>query len=299
MNKRVIIGSINLDRIYRVKALPLKGETINAQSKELFPGGKGFNQAVAVSKVNEKVKLVGRIGNDGSGEYISRVLEKTAIDTENIIMDESAPTGEAIILVDDLGNNMITVVNGANMDLSINDVPLIENSVVLMQLEIPMPIVLDQINNKIKNNNKVVINFAPYREMKLEKLRLIDVLILNEVEAQQLVKNFSLSFEEILSQLSRKMPSTSIIITLGADGVIYKHQDDVYRIEGHNVTTVDTTGAGDTFVGVLAGLLDQMPFEKVIEYANAAAAISTTMVGAQSGMPSIEKILEFLGEQND
>ena len=264
--------------------------------QELFPGGKGFNQAVAVSKVNDNVKLIGRMGKDGSGEYINRVLKDTPINTEDIAIDELAPTGEAIILVDDHGNNMITVVNGANMNLSVSDIPLIKNSVVLMQLEIPISIVMNQIENKIKYNNRLVINFAPFRKMEMEKLRLIDVLILNEIEAQQLINSFNMPFEEILIQLSRKMPSTNIIITLGAKGVIYTDQGEVYSIEGHDVTTVDTTGAGDTFVGVLTGLINQMSFHKVIKYSNAAAAISTTKVGAQSGMPTLEEILFFLGE---
>lgn len=299
MNNTVIIGSINLDRIYRVNELPLKGETINAISKNLFPGGKGFNQAVAVSKVNSNVKLIGKIGKDQSAEYIYKIMKDTLINTEDIAIDESAPTGEAIILVDDFGHNMITVVNGANMKLSINDIPLIENSVVLMQLEIPMTIIMNQIDNKIINNNKLIINFAPFRKVEMEKLRFIDVLILNEIEAQQLVDNFNLSFEEILLQLSNEMPSSNIIITLGSEGVIYSDQGEINRLEGHNVKTVDTTGAGDTFVGVLTGLFNQMPFKEVIKYSNAAAAISTTRVGAQSAMPTLDEIELFLGEKND
>ncbi len=299
MSNRVVIGSINLDRIYRVNELPLKGETINAKSKELFPGGKGFNQAVAVSKVNSNVKLIGKIGKDESAEYISKIMKNTIINSEDIAIDVSAPTGEAIILVDDLGHNMITVVNGANMKLSINDIPLIENSVVLMQLEIPMSIIMNQIDNKIKNNNKLIINFAPFRKVTMEKLRLIDVLILNEIEAQQLVDNFNLSFEEILLQLSTEMPSSNIIITLGSKGVIYSDQGEINWLEGHIVKTVDTTGAGDTFVGVLTGLFNQMPFKNVIKYSNAAAAISTTRVGAQSAMPTLDEIECFLGEKND
>lgn len=291
-NKTVIIGSINTDIVYQVENLPVKGETINAMTKTYFPGGKGYNQAVAASKFSSEVYLIGKIGNDSNGEYIKETFDKVDIDFSKVLIDHDNPTGEAIILVDNQGNNMISVLNGTNMILKYNELPIVENATVLMQLEVPLKLVLEVI--KQKKNNIIILNMAPYRNISIKKLIGVDILVLNEVEGRQLVGDNDLSYEEILIKLHNELLESRIIITLGGKGVIYYDGGIIKHKQAFSVDVIDTTGAGDTFVGVLAGMLNRVEFEKAIEYANVAAALSTTKMGAQSAMPSFDEVDQFI-----
>jgi ribokinase len=292
MRPVVVIGSINVDIVYKVPHLPAVGETANAMSKVLYPGGKGYNQAVAASKAGIKVKLIGSVGDDDSGKYILESIRSHEIDTGNLMISQEYPSGEAIIFVDENGDNMIMVSGGINMKMNIAQLPIIENSIVLMQLEIPMEIIWHMI--EAKGSNMIVLNLAPYREFPIGKLKGVDILVMNKVEASQLVGESNISPEILLKQIKESLPECIPVITLGKEGVIYLDQE-IVKIPAESVVTVDTTGAGDTFTGLLAGLIDQMPFNEVMRLANRGAAISTTREGAQTGMPTLDEIKKFGG----
>ena len=290
-----VIGSINVDIVYRTEHLPAVGETINAVSKNRFLGGKGCNQAVAASRVGSKVNLIGSIGADESGRYILDSLEKQKISTEHILESNQYPSGEAIIIVDDQGNNMIMVSGGANREMTLEQLPLVEDSIILMQLEIPLAIVFHVIKNK--QENLIVLNLAPYRDIPIERLAGVDILVMNEVEACQLTGTATMNPEELLGRIKSALPNCVPVITLGEQGVVYLDQQ-VVKFPAERVVPVDTTGAGDTFTGILAGLIDRMPFQEAVKLANLGASMSTLKEGAQTGMPTLEEILDF-GGHND
>ncbi len=287
-----VIGSINADIVYKTPHLPAIGETTNAYSKNRYPGGKGYNQAVAASKVGSLVELIGSVGADDSGQYILETLTSQNIEIGGVSVSGEYPSGEAIIFVDENGDNMIMVSGGVNKKMTMKQIPEIKNSIILMQLEIPMEIVWHII--EAKTNNIIVLNLAPYRFFPIEKLRGVDILVMNEVEASQLVGYAEMSPELLLKQIKEGLPDCIPVITLGKEGVVYL-DDEVVKISAEIVAPVDTTGAGDTFTGILAGLIDRMPLKEAMILANRGAAISTTREGAQTGMPTLDEIMNFGG----
>lgn len=295
MKKIFIIGSINADIVYEVNNLPEKGETINSNTKSLYCGGKGYNQAYAASKFNEYVYLCGKLGIDSNGKFLKKSFKNKSINVENILYDKTTPTGEAIILVDKNGDNLISVLKGTNGLVEMEDVvkfkEKLRDNIILMQMEIPFNTVKSVIGLKEELNLKIVLNLAPFKEIDWEILKKVDYLILNEVEASQLIKENISDYDMLIKNISRKLPNTNIVITLGSDGVIFNSNEKIIKLKAHNVDVIDTTGAGDTFVGVLAALLDKEDYETAIGHANVAAAISTTKLGAQSAMPNCEDVI--------
>jgi ribokinase len=298
----VIFGSINMDLVARVQRIARPGETVLSRRADSFFGGKGANQAVAAARVSHggsvRVAMAGAIGNDPFGMACLKNLEENGVDTRAIrVTDE--PTGCAFIAVDETGENAITVASGANMALRSADLPdslLSRASVLVLQMEVPMADNLEVAARARRAGVKVVWNFAPVPAVKerstmAELLAVTDILVVNEHEALSIAGIVGEpSGEDYLkagSAISRSFGPTCIV-TAGSRGAYAIAAPDGAQIHARArpVTPVDTTGAGDTFVGVLAnGLAEGLEIGRAMERACAAASLSCLTAGAQAGMP--------------
>ena len=308
----VIFGSINMDLVARVQRIARPGETVLSRRADSFFGGKGANQAVAAARVSRggpvRVAMAGAIGNDPFGMACLKNLEENGVDVGAIrITDE--PTGCAFITVDETGENAITVASGANMALRSDDLPdslLSKASVLVLQMEVPIADSLEVAARARRAGVKVVWNFAPVPPVKersaiAELLAVTDVLVVNEHEALSIADTAGEpSGEDFLkagSTISHSFGPTCIV-TAGSRGA-YAIAPDGAQIHAtaRPIAPVDTTGAGDTFVGILAnGLAEGLEIGKAMERACAAASLSCLTAGAQAGMPQRDALEQHLSQ---
>ncbi len=281
-----VVGSVNRDLVVRVEHHPVPGETVLGSGHEAMPGGKGANQAVAAARLGTDVVFVGRVGADEDGRDLVGEFESEGVDVGHLTVDPDAPSGIAIITVDDAGENSIVVSPGANGHVSPRDVEsasaaLMAATVTLLQLEIPMDAVLAA---AVASEGIVILNAAPAAHLPAELLRSIDVLVVNRGELATLTGS-----GDPLSARSLPVPVT--VVTLGADGARVVRADTGESIAAIDVTPVDTTGAGDTFCGALAaGLDDGLSLEASVRRAVVAGSLAVTAIGARSGMPTIPEL---------
>jgi ribokinase len=297
----VVFGSINMDLVARVRAIARPGETVLSRRADSFFGGKGANQAVAAARIARggpiPVAMVGAVGDDPFGRACLGNLRENGIDAEAVrIVDE--PTGCAFITVDETGENAITVASGANMALSAADLPqdlLSKASVLVLQMEVPLGENLEAAARARRAGVRVVWNFAPVpavteRAAMTELLAATDVLVVNEHEAVSIAAAVGMpAGDEYLkagADLARSF-ATTCIVTAGARGAFAMGADgSQIHAAAQAIRPVDTTGAGDTFVGVLAhGLSEGLETGEAMGRACAAASLSCLTAGAQAGMP--------------
>jgi len=288
-----VIGSINMDLVTKTNRVPQRGETVLGESFYTIPGGKGANQAVAAARLGARVEFIGCVGDDAFGHELKENLQNEGIKVDYIETIPHASSGIASITLSD-GENSIVVVPGANYFLTPeivekNETVIAESNILLLQLEIPINSVVKAVSLAKKHNVKVILNPAPIQKLPTGMVELIDYFTPNEHEKELLFSSLEIKTKEKES-LQRKC-----IVTQGARGVTIFQEKEI-QIEGYKMKAVDTTGAGDTFNGALAYSLSiGKNLEEACRFANAAAAISVTKLGAQSGMPyrkDIEKFLE-------
>jgi ribokinase len=278
----VVVGSVNRDLVVHVDHHPVPGETVLGTGHETMPGGKGANQAVAASRLGADVAFVGRVGADDAGASLSDAFEADGVDTAHLIVDPSAPTGLAVIVVDEAGENSIVVSPGANAAVSGVDVAgasavLMAATVTLLQLEIPVETVEAAVRAA---GGIVVLNAAPAVDLPAGLLETVDVLVVNESELEELAGSRD-------PVAARGLPVPVTVVTLGADGARVIRADSDVAVGAPRVDVVDTTGAGDTFCGALAvGLDGGLTLEAAVERATVAGALSVTAPGAWTGMPT-------------
>lgn len=297
MQKVIIAGSINMDIVAETINQPQTGETVFASTLKYYPGGKGANQAVAAAKSGAHTRLIGKVGTDGFGKDLLAFLNAQGIDTIVSTVPD-VPTGTALITVSTSNSdNTIVVFPGANFSLLETDVQpgdIGEGDILVSQFEIPAP-TIEAFFAKGKEKNTInILNPAPARQASRRLLELTDVLVLNETELAVLA-NQQIDIDEDHSITAAiagiKSSASSIIITLGKKGAIGFIGDGVVKVEGKQVKAVDTTGAGDCFVGALAAKLAQGDsLAEAIEFANVAASICVTRQGAGPSMPTLEEI---------
>lgn len=304
MNNILVVGSTNVDMIARVHHLPVPGETVGDAQYCVAYGGKGANQAVAAAvSGHSHVEFVSFLGNDIYADKLICLFQKRGLSVEYIKKCPGSTTGVAFILVADNGENCIAVAPGANNLMQGKELsgiyPLVEKADVLMlQLEIPYATVLALIDYAVHVGTKVVLNPAPARQIPMELLAKVDVLILNETEATAIVGT-SCSLETA-ANIARHLcvrRGQVIILTLGDKGamVVVDGQDQELYIPAIPVHVVDTTGAGDTFCGAFVSRwIEQGDVLEACSFATAAAALSVTKYGAQSSIPDLVEVEDFL-----
>jgi ribokinase len=301
----VVVGSANTDLVVRVPTLPRPGETVTGGTFFSARGGKGANQAVAAARAGGSVALIACLGDDPIGDETLAALTAEGIALHAVRRVPHTPSGVALILVDERGENSIAVAPGANALLTPEQVvPSVEQlspmDVLVAQLETPLETVLAAARAARRVGARVILNPAPARELPDELLQLVTVLTPNEAEAARLAEMSNVEAhapEEVATALLQRGVG-AVAITLGAAGAYVATREYRELVAGHRVEVRDTTGAGDVFNGALAvALAERMPLSDAVRFANAAAAISVTRDGAQPAAPHRAEILALLGEQ--
>lgn len=297
----VVVGSANIDMIIKTGRIPRPGETVIGGRFTTAGGGKGANQAVAARRLGADVTLIAGVGNDSLGEQIVEALRGEGMDTSRFIKSSEAPTGVAFIIVDEQGENSIAVASGANRFLRPADVeraaPAIAKAdILLLQLEIPLDTVCAAVEIAARNNVRVILNPAPAPTNMLPDslLQQIDVITPNEWEAEALtgitVVDDATAHQAANALLSKGIEA--VIITLGDKGAWLESQEIMERINAVAVQAVDATAAGDVFSAALAtALAERQDLRRAVRFANAAAAVSVTRLGAQPSAPYREEIV--------
>jgi ribokinase len=292
-----------MDLIVRTPRIPSPGETIIGSGFHTAPGGKGANQAVAAARLGAQVSMVGRVGKDEFAATLLENLSLAKVNTKFVIQDPEAPTGVALIEVDDSGENSIVVASGANMRVSSLDVDAAQEAIsaadlLLLQLEIPLKTVIQAAVLAKRKNVTVVLNPAPARILTSELLNFVDILIPNETETALLTGLPVGSQSQIEAAASSLLTSgvRTVIITLSENGAMLTQEDKNEIIPAFNLNPVDTTAAGDAFVGGFAvAIAEGKPMTEAIRWGNAAGALATTRLGAQPSLPmrqDVETMLE-------
>ena len=285
-------GSLNIDRVFRVPHIATPGETIAGISLSQFAGGKGANQSVALARSGAQVTHIGKIGADGQW-----LLEKLAAEGIDIrwVRTAISPTGQAIIQVDDAGQNAIVLLTGANHDTTRGEVEEAISSAprgswLLVQNETSA--VADAICEAKKRTLRVAFNPAPLDDrVQAYPLELVDLLCLNETEAAAMTGRSTA--DEALETLAGRLPKCEILLTLGAAGLIYHGPSGEMRLKARQVEVVDTTAAGDMLLGYfLAGRNRQLELRESLELASRAAALCVTRHGAMDSIPRLSEVLQ-------
>jgi ribokinase len=303
MNESIlVVGSINIDLVVHASRHPVPGETVIGSGFQTFPGGKGANQAVAAARLGAQVVMLGRVGEDDFGDSLTEAMKADGVDTSHILRNADAPTGVALITVDAAGQNTIVVASGANACLKIDDLVDAEDlfeeaSIVLLQLESPLETVEKAVDLAKKHNVEVVLNPAPAQFLDSALIADIDYLIPNEHEVCALA-GFQDATE--VEEAARKLCSSGarcVIVTLGEQGAAIFNENGVSMLPAYWVQAVDTTAAGDAFVGAFAASLAAgSPPNEAVRWGNAAGALAVTKPGAQPSLPYREEVEHLLME---
>lgn len=290
-----VFGSINVDLVTRVERIPGPGETVRGSDYQLIPGGKGANQALAARRAGARVRLVGAVGEDGMAEIALRELTADGVDLAAMAR-RGATTGLAIITVDERGENVIVISPGANAHASAAAIPgdaFAAGDTLLLQLEVPFAECIAAAKAARAAGARVILSVAPYAALSAEDAANFDMLVVNEHEAADLAKHLGVAArgaDATATALARRLGRT-LVATLGPDGAIAATPEGVIRVPALAVTPVDTTGAGDTFCGVLAALLDEgAGMEAAMRMAAIAGSLACTKEGAQPSFPTRAEI---------
>jgi len=298
MTNILVVGSLNADLVVSTPRFPQPGETISGEDLRVIPGGKGGNQAVAASRLGANVSMLGRVGRDNFGDFLLDNLIANHVDTQ-LIQRDDASTGTATIIVDANGQNSIVLSAGANGKVSSSDVEhasFSDFSLLLLQLEIPTPTVLSAATLAKQNGVRVILNPAPAKELLNELISLADYIIPNETELSLLTGmkvNDIPSAEKAAHALLNK-GAKNVIVTLGSKGAFIVNDETNTHVETYKVDVVDTTAAGDAFIGGFASKLDSSNLLDAVRYGCACGALATTKFGAQPSLPTQEEVDEFI-----
>lgn len=298
----VVVGSLNMDLVVRAPRFPRPGETLTGEGFATFPGGKGANQAAACALLGAKTAMVGRVGQDAFGERLREGLRVLGVDTAYMRIDPDALTGTAVIVVDAGGENAIVVVPGANGRLGDADVVvaghlLSSAACMVAQLEVPLNPIQRAAEMVRRAGGRVVLNAAPGRRLPEELLRLVDDLIVNETEAGALSGRdvTDVASAEEAAVLLRAQGPRCVVVTLGAQGALLEDDQGPWACPARKVRVVDTTAAGDAFVGAWACAITRGDDHRMaLRYAVAAGTLATMTMGAQPSLPKHDQVVRFM-----
>lgn len=288
-----VVGSINMDMVVLAERIPTKGETVEGQNVKYIDGGKGANQAVAISRLNKEVCMFGKVGDDAYGKKLIENLSKNKINVQNIKIEDNTSSGLALITIGD-NDNTIVVIKGANDKVDIKYIDsikeeLFKSEIVIMQHEIPVSTNEYIIKICKEKNIKTLLNPAPAKKISKYMIDNVDFITPNEHEMK-------LIFESDDTDALLKTYREKLIITLGSKGAAFCDKNgNIINIPCRKSQVIDTTGAGDTFNGAFAyAISENYDIEKALKFANIAAGLSTEKLGAQTGMPTLEEVKKEL-----
>jgi len=303
MHKILVIGSSNTDLIARVKNFPQAGETIEGIAYMQAMGGKGANQAVAAHRLGGEVRFITCLGDDANGQNALQYYKNEGLDISSSLIVEGVSSGTAMIWVDEIGENCIVITPGANNKLTPEYILKIEENIanaeiIVLQMEVPYETVKAVCSLAKKHSKKVILNVAPARKLDAELLKKVDILVVNETEAETISgeKIEVVGKDAVIAKLI-KMGASTVILTLGREGCLLKNEQIEISKEAFVVDALDTTAAGDTFCGALAARLSKGEnWDDVLTFASAASALCVTRMGAQPSVPTEKEVLVFLKE---
>ncbi|MCV3296288.1 ribokinase [Oenococcus kitaharae] len=297
--KIVVLGSLNVDTIQHMDKLPERGETIHINSLTSAPGGKGANQAVAAARQGAQVSFIGAVGDDANGRFMKQALADNQIDVSRIVT-KSVPTGSASILLEADGSNTILVYGGANMRVTVEDVQAAEDEIaeadaIITQFETPIPAAIRAFEIAKKHHVMTILNPAPAKKIDAGLLRLSDFVTPNETEAQVLIdQDVAFNQDSLMNaaQALEKLGVKNTLITLGKSGSFYKVADKSGMIPSFKVKAVDTTAAGDTFIGVFAANIknDLSNLVPTLIWASRSSSLTVQKAGALPSIPTFAEV---------
>jgi ribokinase len=302
MKKVVVVGSLNVDFVVSTPVLPREGQTVLGRSFDKFPGGKGANQSTALARLGAEVTHIGKVGADDHARLLRESLKKSGVHPEGLMEDASTQTGIAVIQVADSGANTIVVIPGANMRLLPSDldafIPLLEQAdFIVLQNEIPVETNLRAARLGRDAGARVVYNPAPYCREADQISLLADLIVPNEIELSELTGLPVGSDGEIelaAGRLLEKGEAEAVVVTLGAKGCMIKDRKGAERFPAISVKAIDTTAAGDAFIGgMVFSLSEGNDLRASVLLANEIAGYAVTIRGAQPSLPTREEIDQF------
>jgi ribokinase len=296
-----VLGSSNIDLILKIPRFHHPGETLSAENVVTIFGGKGANQAMAAKRLGENVCFITKLGNDSYGKSYRQYLAKNSLPLKGILQDKNSPTGMAFIELTPGGENRIIVSPGANASLSERDLMRLRTlwkgiRVFVTQLEIPIATVKLGLKLAKQHGALTLLNPSPPLRLSSHLLSLVDFMVPNEWEAQALTGIRMKTHQDIPKMTTRllKMGVKNVVMTLGPKGLFFKNKTDETWMDAYRVKVVDTTAAGDAFMGGLAcGLAEKKPIHEVLRIADGAGALATTKLGAQPSLPSRRTLAVF------
>ena len=297
-----VVGSVNMDLVFRTPRMPALGETLSGHEFRQIPGGKGANQAVAAARQGADVAFIGRVGDDSFGQYSLRCLADDGIDVSHLSAVVDIATGVAGIIVTDHGDNSIVLAAGANAALSAEDVEAAQQAIsaaqlLVCQLETPLSTVTRAIQLAKQHGVKVILNPAPVQALSDDLLKQVDYLVVNETEASQL-SGIPVTNQESAQRASEQLLQRGVavvLLTMGEHGVCITEQGGSQFIAAIKVDVVDTTAAGDTFVGAFAvGIAKGLDIRTASMEAQYTAALTVTKLGAQTSIPQRSEVEQFM-----
>ncbi|KUG25913.1 ribokinase [hydrocarbon metagenome] len=298
----LVVGSANMDLVVTSERFPNPGETVFGKNFAMFPGGKGANQAVGCAKLGAKTYFLGKMGNDDFHNMLNKSLGDNGVDIKDVLVEVDGQTGVALISVDGSGENEIIVISGTNMKFTKDDLLTKKDyfskvKVVLCQLEIPVETVTLAARLAKESNAIFILNPAPAFELNDELLSQVDFLTPNESELEILSGckvDEECSAEKAAKVLLEKGVK-NVLVTVGERGAILVNTEGTKKFEARKMNAIDTTAAGDSFNGALAySLSNGRTLDEAIQFANYAAALSVTKMGAQTSMPTLKEVEAIL-----
>ncbi|WP_195467184.1 ribokinase [Clostridium sp. D43t1_170807_H7] len=308
MNRVCVLGSMNMDLVVKVNDIPRVGETILSKSFEKIAGGKGANQAVAAKRCGAEVAMIAKIGKDENGEILKDKLKEDNIDVKYVFEDKNESTGMAFIMVNENGNNSIIVVAGSNMTINKEDIEaslekIEESDILIAQFETSEEMTLEAFKKAKEFGKVTILNPAPAKKINEELLKVTDIIVPNETEAEVLTGITVETLEDAnkAGKVFLEKGVKFVVITLGDKGAAVIGKDFCKLVPSYKVNAIDTTAAGDSFIGGLSSKLDFRNINKetligAVNFGNKVSSISVQRKGAQPSIPYLKEIEEIYGE---
>lgn len=300
MKKIVVLGSINVDTILNITRLPLPGETMAMHERSNAGGGKGANQAIAAVRAGAETSFIAKIGQDNAADFMLDTFKEDGLNIEHVTRDQKAGTGQAYILLDKNGQNSILIYGGANQAITTDDVKAASASIadadcLITEFETPLAASTEAFKIAKENNVLTILNPAPAKkDIPEELLQLTDIIVPNETEAEA-ITGIKVTDEPSMVAAANKLHTMgvkNVIITVGSNGSFYSMDKKTGFVKAYKVQTVDTTAAGDTFIGYLASKLneDLSNVEEAMKFASKASSITVQTKGAQNSIPHVRDV---------